>query len=156
MEIRLANQQDINEINNLLCLSKAYWGYDPEFMDKFMIEFSIKEAYLAKATTYKVLEEGKLIGFYSFSGNTNDNLELDNFFLHPDFIGKGKGKAMWQRCLQTASQYGATEFIVWSEIHAEGFYLRMGCQKMGKRLSIMMPNRYPPVLKYIINDEATC
>ncbi len=47
------------------------------------------------------------------------------------------------------------EFIIWSEPHAEDFYLKKGCAKIGTRPSVVVPNRYPSVLKYKITKEAT-
>jgi len=36
MTIKDASSNDLNKINELLRLSKAYWGYDAEFLDRFM------------------------------------------------------------------------------------------------------------------------
>lgn len=146
MKIQLATLN----LNNLLRLSKAYWGYDKQFMDKFMAKFAITESYLTKADIFLALENDKMIGIYSFSKNDDGDLELDNFFLHPDHIGMGKGKELWNLCLQTAKKYDAKEFVVWSDPNAENFYLKMGCKKISERLSPLMPNRYLPVLKYMV------
>lgn len=150
MQIRLATLRDLNDLNELMRLSKAYWGYDHEFMNQFMLKFEITAFYLSKSETYLINENDKIIGFYSFSTNDNGDLELDNLFLHPDVIGVGKGKELWQLCIKTARQQGAKTFVLWSDPHAEGFYFKMGCQKIGERLSPLMPNRYPPIFKYTI------
>jgi len=36
---------------------------------------------------------------------------------------------------------------------AENFYLKMGCEKIGARQSPMMPDRYPPILKYKMKSD---
>ena len=78
-------------------------------------------------------------------------MNVDNFFLHPDYIGKGWGKKMWELCCADAKQMGKTEFIIWSEPNAEKFYQRMGCIKIGERPSPMMPDRRPPIMKYTLS-----
>ena len=60
---------------------------------------------------------------------------------------------MWDACCQEAKKQGENEFIIWSDPNAENFYLKMGCQKIGVRESPMMPNRYPPILKYKIKSD---
>ena len=47
-----------------------------------------------------------------------------------------------------AIEQGKYEFIIWSDPNAENFYLRMGYEKIGVRQSPMMPDRYPPILKF--------
>ena len=84
---------------------------------------------------------------YSFSRNKDNQLELDNFFLHPDYIGQGIRKIMWERCVESAKSHKDPFFILWSDPNAEGFYFKMGCEKIGARKSPMMPNRYPAIFK---------
>lgn len=143
-----ATNNDINQINNLLRQSKAHWGYDEIFLDKFIEKFGITSAYLQSHSIRLLLVDAVLAGFYNFSLHENGELELDNFFLHPDYMGKGWGKKLWELCCEDAKKLGKTEFIIWSEPNAEKFYQRMGCIKIGERKSPMMPDRHPPIMKY--------
>lgn len=147
MKIQLANIKDLDKVNELLYLSKSYWGYDNEFMEKFMKEYKITKSYIKKEQTFIIINQNDIIGFYSFS---NNYLELDNLFLHPNYIGTGKGKEVWKLCLETARKNKIKKFSIMSDPNAEGFYLKMGCQKIGEKLSKM--NRFTPLLKYIINE----
>jgi hypothetical protein len=45
-----ANLHDLQKINLLMHRSKAYWGYDDAFMDKFMQLFQMTADYLEKNT----------------------------------------------------------------------------------------------------------
>ncbi|HVE45045.1 MAG TPA: GNAT family N-acetyltransferase [Gammaproteobacteria bacterium] len=74
------------------------------------------------------------------------------FLLHPDYIGKGVGRMLWHACCQETKLQGRNEFIIWSDPHAENFYLKMGCEKIGVRQSPMMPDRYPPILKFNLSN----
>ncbi len=151
--MKYATLENIDQINGLLLLSKSYWGYDNEFLDCFMKKFGITTGYMMQHVLRLFYVDDCLAGFFNFGFNAENLFELDNFFLHPHFIGKGLGRELWEACCQEARKQGKNEFIVWSEPHAEGFYLKMGCEKIGVRLSPMMPNRYPPVLRYKICDQ---
>lgn len=145
--IKKSQQTDLEAINQLLRLSKAYWDYDENFMDQFMQKFGVTVQYLQNNITELLYINNRLAGFYSFIDKGNE-FELDNFFLHPDFIGKGVGRKLWGACCDAAKTRGKSEFIIWSDPNAEPFYLAMGCVKIGTKKSPMMPNRYPPILKY--------
>lgn len=76
--IRVANLQDLEIINDLLYLSKSFWGYDANFMNKFMHEHSVTINYLKLNLVYLYFVQNKLVAFYSFSLNDN-NFELEYF-----------------------------------------------------------------------------
>jgi|688.fasta_scaffold225576_1 streptomycin 6-kinase len=140
---------DLQEINHLLRISKAYWGYDEKFLDSFMEKLGITEDYMKKNNIQLFFLDNKLVAFYNFVSNPLE-LELDNLFIHPNYIGKGFGRKLWEKCCEAAKLMGYYEFTIWSEPNAEDFYLKMGCIKVGVRQSPLMPNRYPPILKYKI------
>lgn len=150
-----AEKNDLDKINSLMHASKAYWGYDQAFMDKFMQLFQLKSDYIEKNTVKLFCEFDqnqckKLIGFYSFNLSEENNHELDNFFIAPDHIGKGLGKKMWDLLIEDLKLCRVKKFILWSDPGAEAFYKKMGCVKIGVKKSPMMPNRYPVVFEYSI------
>lgn len=149
--IKLATETDLEIINHILRLSKSYWGYDKQFMDRFMNEFRITPEHLHQSKTYLFYVDEKLAGYFGFILTNDGQLELDNFFLYPDYIGKGLGRRLWQYCCETAQEMGRDEFILWGDPHAEKFYLKMGCEKIGMRPSPVLPNRFAPVFKYQIS-----
>jgi streptomycin 6-kinase len=146
--LKQAAIEHIDNINTLLRLSKRHWGYDDDFLDRFMQGFNIKVPYLQQHDIKLVYLDNTLIGFFNFIINKDSALELDNFFLHPDYIGKGHGRQMWNLCCQYAEQLGFKDFIIWSDPNAEPFYKKMGCEKIGERPSPTMPNRFPPILQF--------
>lgn len=148
MIIRIAKKEDLSRLNDIMQRSKAYWGYDAGFMKKFMKKFGLDLDYVEQENTYIASINTNVVGFYSFSLDAENQLELDNFFLHPEFIGQGFGQIMWEHCADTAKNYNASFFILWSDPNTEGFYHKMGCIKIGERQSPMMPNRYPSIFRY--------
>ena len=88
MIIQLATQQDLEFLNDIMQCSKAYWGYDADFMKTFMKNFGLTSDYIDQKNTFIASSDKGSIGFYSFSVTSDNQLELDNFFLHPNYIGK--------------------------------------------------------------------
>lgn len=150
MLIKTAKKEDLESLNNLIADSKGYWGYSQDFIKKFMTKFAITSNYIDQGRTFIATQEKINIGLYSFSFDDDNNLQLDNFFINHKFIGQGKGRILWQESIKTANSYQKKEFILWSDPNAEGFYLKMGCTKIGHRKSPLMPNRYPAIMKYVI------
>ena len=146
--MRKATYADIPFLNATMRLSKAHWAYDQAFMDAFMHKYSIDENYLDHHDVTLLCKEGDLIGYFSFTFHEDHTLELDHFFLHPSYIGKGLGKRLWKECCLVAIKLGATEFTLWSDPEAEPFYAKMGCEKIGVKQSPFMPDRYPPIMRY--------
>jgi streptomycin 6-kinase len=152
MKIAIQNAilSDLQKINNLVRLSKGYWGYDTTFMDKFMEIFGMTAEHFPHNHTFLLMIEAHLAGLYSFFITKEDTLELEYFFLHPDYIGKGLGRQLWEFCCKTARALKKKEFILWSDPNAEEFYTKMGCQKIAEKESPIMPNRAIPILKYVL------
>lgn len=144
---RHAKDFDIPSINQVLKASKGYWGYDEVFMNAFMEQFGLNEKYLLDNTVFVMFKSDFIIGFFSFVLHEDRSLELDHFFIHPDFIRQGYGKQMWEIGCNVARDLGADEFTLWADPEAESFYVKMGCEKIGVRKSSFLPNRYPPVMR---------
>ena len=142
---------DLPELNKLMRSSKkaASKRYTEEYMDQFMELLSFTPEVLKKSKAKKLLVEGELAGFYSFYVNKDGFLELDNFFLAPQFLFKGYGKFLWEESLRTAREYGEqAHFIIWSSLEACTFYLKRGCIKIGEKPSPVDESLMQPLFTY--------
>lgn len=145
---RRAGEEDLISLNQTLRSSKAYWGYDQEFMDAFMEKFGLSEQYLQDNIVYLMSQSSRDIGYFSFIFHEEHSLELDHFFISPEYIGKGFGRKMWEACCEVAQELHVEEFTLWADPEAEGFYSKVGCRKIGVKKSPFMPNRYPPIMSF--------
>ena len=149
---RDAQLPDLDAINQLLRISKASWGYDTQFMDTFMHHCSTTSECIQQNKIKLFFDNEKLIGFYSFIINENEDpqLYLDDFFVHPQYIGQDIGKFMWQHCVQFAVSINQNRFSLLSDPNATEFYKKMGCVQIGSRESPMQKGRFTPILIYNI------
>jgi streptomycin 6-kinase len=143
-----ATLNQLDNINQLIRASKSHWGYDEKFLNQYMEITSITQDYLEKNTANMLYLNQEFIAFYSFTLDADEILTLDKFFLDPHHMGKGYGRKLWQACCDTAKYLGKTEFIIWSDLNTETFYLKLGCKKIGVKQSPIRPGIYPPILRY--------
>lgn len=144
---RRGRKNDLDVLNKLLAKSKKHWGYDPVFMRVFMENLRLSEDVFGNSTLVLFFVAEELAGFYSFSLGEEDVLELEHFYLHPEFIGKGWGRKLWGFCLKTAQKMGRKEFLIWSDPNANGFYEKMGCDFVRFEKSDMGEGRYQAVFR---------
>ncbi|MEH6945444.1 GNAT family N-acetyltransferase [Bacillus sp. JJ722] len=144
MKIRKASTNDINSLSKLAYKSKAYWGYSEDFLKKCKDDLTVTIDYLEKNTVYVLENDHKIVAFYSFSLIPE---KLDALFIDPDYIGNGIGKILWMDLLQKAKELNIKQFTLDSDPNAEGFYLKMGAERIGYTPSTVFPDRPLPLLK---------
>lgn len=76
---------------------------------------------------------------------------LDHFWLAPENIGRGYGRALFSAALAEARRLGIACFQIESDPHAEGFYLRMGARRTGVARSMLL-GKYPRELPRLAFD----
>ena len=76
-------------------------------------------------------------------GNTG---HIRHFATHPDWIGRGIGRALYQACETQAASVGITSFKCFASLNAEGFYAALGFER-AERIEVAMPGAsFPGVL----------
>ena len=71
---------------------------------------------------------------------------LDHFWVHPDWIGHGLGRALFDHACTKAQRLGSRTLRVIADPHAEAFYQHMGLIRIGAVPSLI-PGRELPVLE---------
>lgn len=55
---------------------------------------------------------------------------IRHFATHPDWTGRGIGRALYERCEAEAGAAGATGFDCYASLNAEGFYAALGFRRI--------------------------
>lgn len=141
--MRAARPDEADALGELALRSKAYWGYDEEFLESCRAELTVNPG----AQHVVVAVDGdRLLGFYSIDGRAPEG-ELAHMWLDPDVIGQGLGRKLWEHALDSARAAGFTVLLIDAEPKAEGFYLAMGAVKAGETPSGSIPGRMLPLLR---------
>jgi GNAT superfamily N-acetyltransferase len=99
-----------------------------------------------RCPVYVLEQASRPIGFYGFQQEGGQTF-LHDLFIAPEFVGRGYGRLLWTHLLGTARTAGMDAFLIESDPHAEGFYLRMGARRVGQRVA-SETGRLLPLLQF--------
>jgi GNAT superfamily N-acetyltransferase len=151
--LRLAKSSECGSLSALALRSKAYWGYDPTFLQACRGELTVNPKAAAAGRVVVLIEEDTPLGFYALdNGERSDEAEISLLFVEPAVIGRGIGRALWEHAVAKARHQGLRRLKVLSDPFALGFYRAVGATLSGKiRSPVRAPDgseRCLPVLHY--------
>jgi N-acetylglutamate synthase-like GNAT family acetyltransferase len=146
MIIQEANITDNEILTSITKKSKAYWGYSAEKIQKWDKNLTISQDYIRDYNVFKLIENGLIIGYYSYVFKDEKVIELDNLFILPEHIGRGFGKYLLLDFLNRIKETGIEKITLDSEPNAEDFYAKMGFVKVGE-FETSIKNRFMPIME---------
>ena len=150
--LRLAKPEDAEALTALAIAAKSHWGYSDAFMAAAHAELAISPADIASRPfiVAELLEqETQPVAVYCVGGSPPKG-ELSLLWVRPGMMGLGLGRMLWQDMLTRSAERGFTEISVHADPNAEGFYVRMGAEKIGERESDSIPGRMLPLMRIVI------
>ncbi|MFG2909424.1 GNAT family N-acetyltransferase [Kitasatospora sp. NPDC048286] len=145
MEIRPARPEEAALLTGIALRAKAYWGYDEAFMAACRSELTVDADVIERSATVVAEADGQVLGFVSLSGAPPTG-SLDQLFVEPEWIGRGVGRALFERARGLAVALGLRRLTIDSDPNAEPFYLAMGATRIGSIPSGSIPGRELPLL----------
>lgn len=144
---RRAEPVEADALSALAFRSKAYWGYDAEFLEACRSELTLTAEFIDTGEV-RLIENGEgAIGFYSLV-QWNSDVELGHFFVDPRYIRQGVGKLLWDDAVERAVALGYGRLIIESDPNAEGFYSKLGAERIGEVPSRAQAGRFLPLLLF--------
>jgi GNAT superfamily N-acetyltransferase len=150
--IRPAAPSDAEALTAVALAGKRHWGYPEAWLEAWRDLLTITPDYLAKNVVSCAEDEtGRVVGFYGLARD-GDRFRMEDLFLAPTLIGRGFGRQLFEHAERTARALGATELLIEADPNAEGFYLRMGAQRVGEIVSrVTGVERGVPLLLYALS-----
>jgi GNAT superfamily N-acetyltransferase len=90
----------------------------PEFLE-------LSDEGVANGRTRVACAGGRVIGFATWLG-TGEVTEIEDLFVHPDWMRRGVGRALVRDLIALAQQRGVRRVEVTGNPHARAFYERVG------------------------------
>ncbi len=149
MTIQKANPNDHEILTEITKKSKAYWGYSNEQIENWSQFLTVSKEYIENNSVFNLVDNDKIIGYYSFFHESENTIKLDNLFVLPDFIGKGFGKVLMDDFLIRIKNEDAQKVILNSEPNAEVFYSKFGFVKVGQ-IETSIKDRFMPIMELIL------
>lgn len=125
---RRATSADRDALNELTLAGVRYWGHHirhPEVYSALMAELAADDDPAAHRVLVWEDDEG-IAGFVDLR-DRGDHVELLRMFLRTELIGRGHGRALWQRAVREASSMG-DRMLIMSDPRAADFYEAMGAR----------------------------
>lgn len=146
--IRSARAAEAGSLTALAVRSKAYWGYDPEFMATCRDELTVTARRMAAETILVADIAGRPAGFAALDFEDHNWPEISLLFVAPERIGHGIGRALTDALKDRVRALGAGGLLVDADPFAEPFYRRQGFRRIGESPSASIPDRRLPRLRW--------
>lgn len=152
--IRRGQPGEGKALTELALRSKAYWGYDAAFMKDCREALIITEEKIKYHQVYLASEGLDVAGFYCLIISGASGV-LDDMFIDPRYIGTGCERCLWDHMIALAKEMGIYELTIDADPNAEGFYLKMGAERVGESESTAIPGRMLPLMKMTVREATT-
>ncbi|MDT0342841.1 GNAT family N-acetyltransferase [Streptomyces litchfieldiae] len=148
ISLRTAEPDEAPALTALTRRSKAHWGYPRAMLERWADMLTVSSATIRDGNVVVAERNGVVAGYYQLTGEPPHG-ELADLFLEPDVIGTGLGRTLWEHAVASARDAGFRTLTLESDPHAEGFYLRMGAERVGERE--VAPGRRLPVMRITVH-----
>lgn len=149
MIVRAARVAEADAISALALRSKAYWGYDPDFLAACREDLVIRPEWCDGVRLVVAEQDGVLLGYARVAGEPPVG-ELAGLFVDPAAIGRGVGGLLLRHAVGIAAGLGMTLLEIDSDPHAEPFYRHAGAVRTGESPSTVDPARLLPRLELAV------
>lgn len=110
--------------------SKQTWGYPRAWIESWSDQLTLTPEYIRRHEVYTGRVEAKLAGFYALADHDRQWC-LDHFWVRPAYLRQGVGRRLFADAVDRIRHTRPGRLVIDSDPHAEAFYLRMGCTRIG-------------------------
>ncbi len=143
--LRAPELAELAKLSEMCLRSKAYWGYDADFMAACVDELTLRPNDL-ETTEIAVAEQAHAITGVAQVSATDGSADLLKLFVDPDHMGKGVGRVLLDWAIQTAREQHADKLVIEADPGAEPFYLKQGATHVGEVPSGSIAGRVLPLM----------
>ena len=129
--IRKAKPDDHQRLTEVAHAAKRHWGYPERWIEVWKDVLTIAPEFINDNEVYAAVVGNEVAGFYALI-EAEGKVMLEHMWVAPNFIGAGVGKALFNHALKMAASLNASSLEIESDPNAEGFYKRMGAQRIGE------------------------
>ncbi len=132
MQIARARPADADALTRIAVSAKNHWGYPERWMEIWIPQLTVSSAYILENETWIGMAEREPVAFYALK-QEDDSLWLDHLWVLPDWMGQGIGGQLFRHACERGRARGASVLRIESDLHAQGFYEKMGAVKVDER-----------------------
>ena len=148
MQITRARPEDAEMLTEIAFAAKRHWGYPERWIQSWRDILKIRPELIAANIAYAAVEDDRPVGVYLLTIESA-GLDLGHFWIRPEAMGRGIGRALFEHAAEQARGLGFSEIQIEADPNAEGFYLHMGAKRVGTNVTeIEGQRRELPLLIY--------
>ncbi|MFI6045058.1 GNAT family N-acetyltransferase [Nocardia sp. NPDC051321] len=144
--VRPGRSDEAALLSDLALRSKAFWGYDEQFLALCRDELTLAPPEIVAKRTAVAESDGVVVGFVTVEGTAPVG-ELGMLYVAPEAIGKGIGGELFRYAVETARTAGLQRLVIDADPNAESFYRAMGAVRVGNVASGSIPGRELPLME---------
>ena len=91
--------------------------------------------------------DGRVVGLGDYHATRN---EICAVYIHPDFVGQGIGRALFQVVTRELKARGFSEAVLDASLTSVGFYEAMGCRKIEESQHMFRPGVFIPCVRMAV------
>src|SRR5436190_4125025 len=131
MKIRRATPDETATLTAIAHAAKRHWGYPEKWIEHWRNDLTLSSDFIANNEVYVAVIEDRIAGCCALV--LSDSLaELEHMWIDPQQMGTGIGRALFEHVTHRARQLGLNELELSADPNAEGFYERMGAERIGE------------------------
>lgn len=143
-----ARAEDAATLTQIAIQAKRHWGYPEKWITEWREVLTIRPDQVVRGRIHKATVAGAIIGFYGLQ-DAEEMLRLEHLWVLPEAMGCGIGRALFTHASRHAYELGFEFLHIESDPHAQGFYERMGAQRIGAIPTVVDGQRRElPVMRF--------
>lgn len=130
--LRPARLDECTTLDDICFRSKAYWGYDADFMASVRDQIRVSPEAVAAGRVWIVADSvDQPCGVVEVDPLDETVADLTLLFVDPGHMRKGIGRTLYAKALTIAVTLGARHLVIDSDPQAAAFYASMGAVRTG-------------------------
>ncbi len=131
IEIRRSTPEEAHVLTDIAHAAKRHWNYPEGWIQQWQADLTITPEFITNSEFYVAVAEGEIAGCCALVIK-GPLAEVEHMWVKPQSMGSGVGRALFDYARSRAEARGATVLELSADPNAEGFYQRMGAQRIGE------------------------
>ena len=130
-KILRAKPNQAKTLTEIAFAAKRHWGYPERWIQVWSPQLTVSPEFIEQRETYVAYLDRKPVGFWAISIE-GDKASVEHLWVLPEYMGEGIGAELFKHMLSRCQELGAHILEIESDPNAQGFYERMGANKVGE------------------------
>jgi N-acetylglutamate synthase-like GNAT family acetyltransferase len=131
LQIRRAKPEEAGALTKIAHAAKRHWGYPENWIQQWKADLTITPEFIAENEVYVAMDGDWIAGCCALA-YAERVAELEHMWIRPEHMGSGVGRALFNHVKERATELRIPAFEISSDPNAEGFYERMGAERIGE------------------------